>query len=302
MYGAIISIDWGSTNFRAYRLAEDGTVLDRRALPKGILTVLDRDYESVLRDAIGDWLADTPEAPILLSGMVGGRGGWVEVPYAETPATLAEIAGATVRRTLADGRPLWFVPGLVSGLATDAPDVMRGEEVQIIGAAPLNGSALVCLPGTHSKWVRVEDGKLVEFSTYLSGEAFNFLCSHSIVGRLIVDAPFNPVAFAEGVRRSGLPGHFLTHSFKVRALCVTGKLAAADIRPMLSGLVIGHEVRAALGSAPADPVILLGETELCGLYQTALAAIGGNATLGLADAAALGHARVAQALRLGGLT
>jgi 2-dehydro-3-deoxygalactonokinase len=301
MSGQIISIDWGSTNFRAYRLAEDGTVLDRRALPKGILTVLDGDYESVLRAAIGDWLTDMPEAPILLSGMVGGRGGWVEVPYAETPATLAEIARAMERRTLSDGRSLWFIPGLVSGLATDAPDVMRGEEVQIIGAAPLSGSALVCLPGTHSKWARVEDGKMVDFATYLSGEAFNFLCNHSIVGRLIVDAPFNPVAFAEGVRRSGLPGHFLTHSFNVRALCVTGKLAAADIRAMLSGLVIGHEVRAALGGSSADPIILLGEADLCGLYKTALEAIGGNATLGLADAAALGHARVAQALRLGAL-
>lgn len=299
MPGQILSIDWGSTNFRAYRLAEDGAVLDRRALPKGILSVVDGDYESVLRAAIGDWLAEVPDAPVLLSGMVGGRGGWVEVPYAETPATLADIAGATVRRTLADGRPLWFIPGLVNGLATDAPDVMRGEEVQIIGAAPLSGSALVCLPGTHSKWARVEDGRVVEFSTYLSGEAFNFLCNHSIVGRLIVDAPFNPAAFAEGVRRSGLPGHFLTHSFKVRALCVTGKLVAADIRPMLSGLVIGHEVRAALGASPADPVILLGEADLCALYQTALEAIGGTASLGRADAAALGHARVAQALRLG---
>lgn len=301
MPGQILSVDWGSTNFRAYRLAEDGAVLDRRALPRGILSVVEGDYESVLREAIGDWLAEFPDAPVLLSGMVGGRGGWVEVPYAETPATLADIAGATVRRTLSDGRPLWFVPGLVSGLATDAPDVMRGEEVQIIGAAPLSGSALVCLPGTHSKWARVEDGRVVDFSTYLSGEAFNFLCNHSIVGRLIVDAQFNPVAFAEGVRRSGLPGHFLTHSFKVRALCVTGKLAAADIRPMLSGLVIGHEVRAALGASPADPVILLGEADLCALYQTALEAIGGKASLGLADAAALGHARVAQALRLGAL-
>jgi len=142
---------------------------------------------------------------------------------------------------------------------------------------------------------------VVDFSTYLSGEAFNFLCNHSIVGRLIVDAPFNPAAFAEGVRRSGLPGHFLTHSVKVRALCVSGKLAATDIRTMLSGLVIGHEVRAALGSAPANPVTLLGEADLCGPYQTALAAIGGTASLGLADAAPLGHARVAQALRLGAL-
>jgi 2-dehydro-3-deoxygalactonokinase len=299
MSGPIISIDWGSTNFRAYRLAEDGAVLDRRALPKGILTVLDRDYESVLRAAIGDWLADTPKAPILLSGMVGGRGGWVEVPYAETPATLADIAGATVRRTLSDGRPLWFVPGLVSGFASASPDVMRGEEVQIIGAAPLTGSARVCLPGTHSKWARVEDGKVVDFSTYLSGEAFNFLCNHSIVGRLIVDAPFNPRAFAEGVHRAGAPGHFLTHSFKVRALCVTGKLPATDIRALLSGLVIGHEVRAALAEAPTDQVILLGEPDLCALYKTALEALGATATLGSADAAALGHARIAQALPLG---
>lgn len=299
MPGQILSIDWGSTNFRAYRLADDGAVLDRRALPRGILSVVEGAYENVLRAAIGDWLADFPDAPVLLSGMVGGRGGWVEVPYTETPATLADIAGATVRRTLLDGRPLWFVPGLVSGLATDAPDVMRGEEVQIIGAAPLSGSALICLPGTHSKWARVEDGKVVDFATYLSGEAFNFLCNHSIVGRLIVDAPFNPSAFAEGVHRAGAPGHFLTHSFKVRALCVTGKLAAADIHAMLSGLVIGHEVRAALAVAPTEPVILLGEPDLCALYKTALEALGATATLGSADAAALGHARIAEALRLG---
>lgn len=293
----MIGIDWGTTSFRAYRL-RGRAVLDRLALPLGILSVATGGgvaaggFPRALEDAVAPWLADG-ERRILMSGMVGSRQGWIEAPYLPCPAATADLARALIPVPFGPAEAL-LVPGLSAADAAGVPEVMRGEEVQILGAlgaAP--GSTTVCLPGSHSKWARVSGGRVEGFSTFLTGEAFAALRGHTILGRLMqADAPPDPEAFRHGVLRSADPGGLLHHLFGVRTLGLFDRLPEAAAASYMSGLLIGHEVRAA---APATPVLLIGAAALCELYGQAITLCGGSATPAEADAAAQGLALIGEA-------
>jgi 2-dehydro-3-deoxygalactonokinase len=277
----MIGIDWGTSSFRAYRLGADGTVIDQIASDAGILHVADGRFAETLHAAIDPWLA-IGETRVLMSGMIGSRQGWVEAPYLVCPAGPAVIA-ANLTPVAFDGASLRIVPGLIATDAGGTPEVMRGEETQIFGA---RATGLVCLPGSHAKWAEVAEAEITGFETYLSGEAFAALRAGTILGRMMTDAPDDAAAFARGIARSGDTGHLLHQLFGVRTLGLTGQLAADASASYLSGLLIGHEVRAAM---PAGAhVTLIGSTALCELYTSAIAALGGTATIGPADAAARG--------------
>ena len=290
MGAAMIGIDWGTTSFRAYRL-RGRAVLDRVALPLGILSVAAGGFAQALQDAVAPWLADG-ERRILMSGMVGSRQGWIEAPYLPCPAATADLARALLPVPFGPAEAL-LVPGLSAADGAGVPEVMRGEEVQILGAlgtAP--GDVTVCLPGSHSKWARVAGGRVEGFSTHLTGEAFAALRGHTILGRLMqADAPPDPEAFHQGVLRSADPGGLLHHLFGVRTLGLFDRLPEAAAASYMSGLLIGHEVRAA---APATPVLLIGAAALCGLYGQAITLCGGSATPAEADAAAQGLALIGE--------
>lgn len=281
----MIGIDWGTTSFRAYRL-RGAEVLDRLALPLGILSVAAGGFERALQDAVAPWLADG-ERRILMSGMVGSRQGWVEAPYLPCPAAAADLA-RTLHPVPFGPAEVLLVPGLSAADPAGVPEVMRGEEVQILGAlGTASGEVTVCLPGSHSKWAQVAGGQVEGFSTHLTGEAFAALRSHTILGRLMQpDAPPDPEAFRRGVLRSADPGGLLHHLFGVRTLGLFAELPDAAAASYLSGLLIGHEVRAA---APASPILLIGAGPLCDLYSRAITLCGGNATLADADADAAAH-------------
>ena len=287
----MIGIDWGTTSFRAYRL-RGRAVLDRLALPLGILSVAAGGFPRALEDAVAPWLADG-ERRILMSGMVGSRQGWIEAPYLPCPAATADLARALLPVPFGPAETL-LVPGLSAADAAGVPEVMRGEEVQILGALGTSpGDATVCLPGSHSKWARVSGGRVEGFSTFLTGEAFAALRGHTILGRLMqADAPPDPEAFRQGVLRSADPGGLLHHLFGVRTLGLFDRLPEAAAASYMSGLLIGHEVRAA---APATPVLLIGAAALCELYGQAITLCGGSATPAEADAAAQGLALIGEA-------
>ena len=287
----MIGVDWGTTSFRAFRIARDGTIRDRRAGPRGILSIPDNRFAETLREEIGPWLAAGDDR-VLLSGMIGSRQGWKEAPYLPCPAGATEIAAA-----LTDIPFDWGHVKLVPGLATEdeagVPEVMRGEETQIVGClAAMGGHGLACLPGSHSKWASVADGRISGFTTHLTGEAFAALRGHTILGRMMRDGAIDPARFDEGAARAADDGGLLHHVFGARTLALMGRMAETDTASYLSGILIGHEVRAALGTRRGDVVQLIGTPDLTALYARAIEACGCYAERHDGEAAAHGLAAI----------
>jgi 2-dehydro-3-deoxygalactonokinase len=220
-----------------------------------------------IRERLGDH-------PMLMAGMVGSNRGWVEAPYVPCPAGLDELVAALAwpepERTA-------IVPGLSS---TDPPDVMRGEEVQLLGAVAAGlvpADALVCHPGTHNKWVTLGGGKVTRFRTVMTGEIFSLLKSHSILSDLLTDAMTADAAFRDGVAR-GLEGHELTAElFSVRAGVLLGTRRKDDATDFTSGLLIGADIATGLGEGGDGELFVMGRPELTGLYTAALAVAGRTA-------------------------
>lgn len=268
----MIAIDWGTSSFRAYRLGSDGRILDARSASRGILSVESGKFAQVLEAQAGDWLR-AGDGPVVMSGMIGSRQGWLEVPYAHCPAGLPEIA-AGLRRVGWDGAEAWIAPGLTCRDETGIPDVMRGEEVQVLGVLDRlgGGDHTICLPGTHSKWVEVKGGKIVRFTTHITGEAFAVFREHSILGRLMKDGPVNADAFEDGVRRAAQAGGLLHHLFAVRARGLLGELDDTASASYLSGMLVGYEIRSA--HSRQDAVQLLCSAQLAEVYRRAFAVLG----------------------------
>jgi 2-dehydro-3-deoxygalactonokinase len=270
----MIGVDWGTTSFRAYRITHEGTIRDSRSGPRGIMNVPDGRFADTLREEIGPWLA-AGENHVLLSGMIGSRQGWKEAPYLPCPAGAPEIAAALVEIEF-DWAQVKLVPGLSATDDAGVAEVMRGEETQVCGVLDaLNGRGLACLPGTHSKWVRVEGRRITGFTTQMTGEVFGALRGHTILARMMREGPADGAPFDEGVRRSGDAGGLLHHVFGVRALTLAGRLAETDSAAYLSGILVGHEVRAALSGQAGAVVHVIGAPELTALYARAISACGG---------------------------
>lgn len=285
----LLAIDWGTSSLRGALMDGAGTVLGERSFARGILTVPAGHFPTVFEECFGDWM--TPGVLCLMSGMVGSRQGWQEAPYCPCPAGFADIAGKLV--WLQPGR-MAIVPGL-SFEASGVPDVMRGEEVQIFGALELLGlnRARLVLPGTHSKWVQVEAGRITHFSTWMTGEFFSLLRQHSILARMmpaeasssgVAPHPAAPsaadyAAFDQGVQQA-LQGASLLHTaFSARTLALFDKLPAEVLPRYLSGLVIGEEIRAQdlSGQNPlgrGESLVMMGSTALTTWYERALATCG----------------------------
>jgi 2-dehydro-3-deoxygalactonokinase len=271
----MIAIDWGTSSLRIYRLDKTGAIRARREAPAGIMTVATGGFAETLEAQLGDWIDDTP---IVMSGMIGSRQGWREVPYAECPSGAADIARLMQKIGWGKGRQAWIAPGLSCRDGSGVPDVMRGEETQIIGAlAELpEGEATICLPGTHSKWVSWRDGGIAGFATAMTGEVYAVLRRHSILGRLMAEGgdTHDSATFAAGLRRAGETGGLLHHLFGVRTRGLFGEIGESALPSYLSGILVGHEI-AALAPPEATGVIhLIGAAGLVALYREALASCG----------------------------
>jgi len=275
----LIGLDWGSSSLRAMLIDAEGAALETRTSTAGAST-LDGSpaaFSAALDALIGDWHA--LKLPLLACGMVGSQHGWREVPYATCPSdalTLAQGALSVDWR----GQVLRLLPGLRCETPAGVPDVMRGEETQVLGALHLRpdlaARSCIVMPGTHSKWARVRDGAVQDFATHMSGELYALLRQHSVLGRLMpaCEAGETGIGFDEGVKAArdqgaaGLP-HQL---FAVRTLGLTGRLPHEALSGYLSGLLIGHELRAGLvGPDQGAPLLLVGEPALCARYAAALA-------------------------------
>jgi 2-dehydro-3-deoxygalactonokinase len=262
----LVAVDWGTSSLRVARIASDGAVLEERSSPRGILTVAAGQFPSVLHESCGDWLQQS--SLCLVSGMAGSRQGWQEAPYCPCPAGFAELARSI---TWIEPQRVALVPGLCCE-QQGIPDVMRGEEVQVFGAMQLLGlhSGVFVLPGTHSKWVHVEHGRVQRFATFMAGELYALLRQHSILARMLPaeDGSLDQAAFTRGVLHARDAGSLLRTAFSVRTLALFDRMPAAALASYLSGLVIGEELRAQ--GAQAQDVVLVGSDALTQRYALAL--------------------------------
>ena len=291
---AVIGIDWGTSSFRAYAMDAAGEILDRQESADGILRVRGGDFAAALQGQLGDWLKRSPEAKVVMSGMIGSRQGWREVPYADCPASFEDVAEGLERVDWGEG-DAWIVPGLLDESRAGQPDVMRGEETQILGALSRlpEAGCLVCLPGTHSKWVRVEKGAIQGFATYMTGEVFDLLQGHSILSRLMTKGAVAVDRwFHEGVAQ-GRQGGILNRLFSARSRVLADDLPEDEVRSYLSGLLIGEELATAVPDEPSE-VFLLGAETLTRLYEGALTDLGHKVTQLDSDAVAAGLFGLAQ--------
>ena len=290
----MIAVDWGSSNFRAFRMSDDGVILERRTSAAGVLSIQGGRFEETLFEQLGDWL-EAGESRILLSGMVGSRQGLVETAYLQCPVGLADLAKAVVKVNL-DGMEALLIPGVATTDSYGVPEVMRGEETQAMGMLDACGGAgIICVPGTHSKWINIADNAIASFITCMTGDVFSALRNGTILSRtMTVGNHMNNAAFLRGVARSADAGGLLHHLFSVRTLALMDDLAPSDSSSYLSGLLIGHEVRSVM---PADAhVHLVGNAVLSSLYGQAIKACHGSFTIEDSDAAARGLAAIAQRL------
>lgn len=300
---ALIGLDWGTSSLRAFRMGPLGDVQEQRHSDQGILNVTDGDFAAALGSLVEDWRRREAAAPLLACGMIGSRQGWREVPYVTAPAGLSAFARGLVSVELNDGGALHIVPGVVSRERGQAPDVMRGEETQILGLADeTDADALCILPGTHSKWAVVRAGRIERFVTFMTGELFSVLRQHSILGRGMSAGRTEPSAFERGATAGLHEAGLMRQLFSVRTLGLFGELAEADAADYLSGLLIGAEIRSGLAWLEAGGIsraaLLVGEEALCLRYATALRIAGVEARNGAPMAAANGLFRLARAAQL----
>ena len=298
---ALVAIDWGTSSARAWCLDENGAILAHRSVPLGVRHVRDGNFGGALAKLLDGMPIGL--VPRIACGMIGSRQGWLEVPYVDCPASLTALSDHLGRISI---ESLSIVPGVATRDPAGVPDVMRGEETQLLGAvAPDETGVLAVLPGTHSKWARVEHGRIVDFTTFMTGELYAVLIDHSMLGRLAGHEPgrFSRDAFSRGVARGLSEGELAHDLFGARTLALTGVLASDEVADWLSGLLIGREIRAARDwalRAGVDPslVRIIGSDTLTERYDVALGDAGVLAQRASHDAAALGLWRVASRARL----
>jgi 2-dehydro-3-deoxygalactonokinase len=271
-----IGVDWGNSNARFFLVADDGSLIAMRGGPgigqiKGAAAI-----ESACFDIIGDWLDQHPALSVMMVGAVGSNIGWQLAGYADTPATLVDVA-AGVHPFRARGVNFMVAPGVATTRIDGLPDVMRSEEIQIFGTVT-SKEALVCLPGTHSKWVQVSGAAITTFHTAHTGELLDILGRYGILlnpKRPVAAKP--DTAFVEGVEvaRKSIAG-LESLLFTVRSRQIAGTLKAEDADSYLAGLAIGCEIKSALAlyGAPAAAIMLIGSQQLTALYAAALTCFG----------------------------
>jgi 2-dehydro-3-deoxygalactonokinase len=264
-----IAVDWGTTNRRAYRLGPDGTVLAEFEDELGVTSVPSGGFP----EAVAGITARLGDYPMLLAGMIGSNRGWKEVPYLTCPAGVSELAAQLVWTE-------WGRTAIVPGLALvdeKTGDVMRGEEVQLVGLVALEpeaANATVCHPGTHTKWARMEDGRVAQFRTAMTGELFALLREHSVLSNLLQRPVEADASFLAGVDATYAGAQLTTELFSIRARVLLSLMDEGAAASHASGLLIGADLRSGLALAKGSEVVVMGRPSLTRLYAAALAHCG----------------------------
>jgi len=274
-----IAADWGTSALRLWALGPDGGVIAERRSDAGMGKLSPSEFEPTFLALAGDLIEGEDAIEVLICGMAGARSGWKEAPYLSVPCT-PHGTGAIHVETRDPRLSVWILPGLAQ---EDPPDVMRGEETQIAGfLATVPGfDGVLCLPGTHSKWVRVKGGKITGFHTVMTGELFALLSGTSVLRLSMSDGdPWCEAAFAECVAFAlKAPETFTASLFSIRAKSLLTSTQPGKARSELSGRLIGQELAAMQGLWKSHPVVLIGARGLSAHYEVALRLCGAEAQI-----------------------
>jgi 2-dehydro-3-deoxygalactonokinase len=272
---AFLACDWGTTNLRAWLSTADGAPLESRDFAGlGVSRLAPGEAAKRFVDEVRPAFK-AENLPAVLCGMIGSDLGWRPAGYLACPANAQDLAAALI--TVESGpNPVWIAPGLKGDGVANAPDVMRGEETQVFGflaadPARLKGRHLICHPGTHAKWIVVEDGRIVRFVTAMTGELFHVLRTHSVLKG--DQPPTDEAAFDAGLTAAGDGGGLAVRLFSSRARVVAGGADPAGSGAYLSGVLIGSEVASVpslLGWDSTAQITLLGDANLSRWYGRAL--------------------------------
>ena len=292
---ALIGIDWGTTSFRAYLFDQSSEYTEMISSDAGIMQERYPDFEAILHAQIGSWLEHHPATPIIASGMITSRQGWIETPYLACPASLNDLAASLTSHKLQSGHEIHFVAG-ISQLRPSA-NIMRGEETQMAGLASVQ-PMLAVLPGTHSKWIWMDGDSISRFTTFMTGELFQAITKHTILGRLMTDGR-DPESFESGVREGFATGSegggILSLLFEARAKPILQLMDPDSVGDYISGLLLGTEIReaVALGVQEDTQPVLCGSNQLVQRYQAALLTCGLKPAAAGQDSASSGLWRIA---------
>lgn len=290
-----VLLDWGTTNFRAFLVKSDGSIIDEKEGDRGIQSVAKGEHERVVSEALASWRAEYGPLDILAAGMIGSRNGWIEMPYVPTPAAAADLAAACRTIELPEGDRLTFLPGLTDPTGFPFPDVMRGEETQLVGFG-LKRDMIVVLPGTHAKWAEIRNGRIERFRTFVTGEIYTTLANHSFLSKVATaERDHATAAFAKGValaqEECARAGGLLTRLFAVRTGWLAGTTTPDEMKSRLSGLIVGWEfVEARAGGwfKEGDTIAVVGDDDLVEVYERVATAFGLELAPAPADAAIRG--------------
>lgn len=263
-----IAIDWGTTNLRAYAMARDGTVLDEASTDQGMACLSQNEFAPALEALLSHWSMPTP-CTVIACGMVGSRQGWQEAPYRSVPCA-AQPAGLVAVQNTSAAFNVWLVPGVMQ---SNPADVMRGEETQISGFLALNADwdGVICLPGTHCKWVHVSAGEIVSFQTFMTGALFDAISANTVLRHSLMGDEWDGDAFSTALSDIlSRPERLASSLFSLRAADLLHNQSAAIARAKLSGALIGAEMAAAKPYWLGQQIAIIGEDRLSDLYSFAL--------------------------------
>jgi 2-dehydro-3-deoxygalactonokinase len=297
---AYVAVDWGTSSFRLWLVDQAGDVLGERRSHEGMMAAGKLGFPAVLQSHL-EAVGAPPGLPVVICGMAGARQGWVEAGYVDTPARLASVLEHAVPVPGQD-RDIRILPGIAQR-DPKAPDVMRGEETQLLGALGVGAAndATVCMPGTHSKWVRVNGGAVERFATFMTGELFGAVTRETILSHAVAgaDEAEDTDAFSSAVIAAfEWPAFAANLLFQVRSgqLLYGGKPSSA--REKISGTLIGLELAGGLaGEIPKTGITLIASGRLQRLYQLAFKTVSVPVrSIGAEDAVRRGLSMAAQSI------
>lgn len=298
---ALVAVDWGTSACRGYLMSKSGEILRWQDSDTGILNIEAGGFSESLAVMLQNLDCRDEGLPIVAAGMITSRQGWVETAYLDCPVTAKDLSNNLILHPDPDVGTVAFTNGVCSKDAAGRHDVMRGEEVQIVGASGQFGEGIYILPGTHSKWAEINNNRLCGFATYMTGEVFSLLSSHSILGRLMTSQESDSDAFAEGVaygysQESG-DGGLLHKIFSARTQGLFDKLRQSALSDYLSGILIGEEIAGGVAMYPNindGNAVLIGRGSLVARYQHALDLCGIESSPAAEHCAAVGIFDVAR--------